>query len=353
MSTSPSIETAKKVSDPKSTIALAETFFSQKRYMEAIELLMEENRRCRNADIERQLIRFRSAAYVKMERPKTNPDWPGQVEDLFPDVEGIPEIEAEQLTAEILRSAIFTHGSLIVRSLVSELRADHLRENMDRVFSELEGRMPLAGRSVWWGLWQKHVKRPVLVTNTDSIYTVDSPAMTFDVIETFEEVGLGKLVHEFFDEKPALLSRKWTLRRISSEMKMPKSGFHQDGVFLGKEIRSLNLWLSLSECGDVAPGLDIVGRRLDDIVETGTDDAGLFWTVGSKEVERVSKGLVVRPVFKPGDAVFFDHMSLHSTAVAPEMNQDRYAIESWFIAPSCYQEAAGKLNAEKRFPLVY
>jgi len=213
--------------------------------------------------------------------------------------------------------------------------------------------MPLAGRSVWSGLWQKFFRKREYLTNRDSAYTVDSPAMTFDVIETFEELGLGKLVHEFFGEKPALLSKKWTLRRISSEMKMPKSGFHQDGVFLGKEIRSLDLWLSLSECGDVAPGLDIVGCRLDDLVETGTDDAGLFWTVGRKEVERVSKGLVVRPVFKPGDAVFLDHMNLHSTAVAPEMNQDRYAIESWFIAPSCYREAAGKFNAQKRFPLVY
>ena len=38
---------------------------------------------------------------------------------------------------------------------------------------------------------------------------------------------------------------------------------------MGTDIRSVNLWMALSHCGDEAPGLDIVPRRLDHIVETG------------------------------------------------------------------------------------
>jgi len=45
---------------------------------------------------------------------------------------------------------------------------------------------------------------------------------------------------------------------------------------------------------------------------------------------------VARPVFGPGDALLFDHLLLHRTAVSPGMTRDRYAIESWFFAPSAF-----------------
>ena len=38
-------------------------------------------------------------------------------------------------------------------------------------------------------------------------------------------------------------------------------------------VRSLDLWLSLSHCGDEAPGIDLVPRRLDELVPTGGDEA--------------------------------------------------------------------------------
>jgi len=44
----------------------------------------------------------------------------------------------------------------------------------------------------------------------------------------------------------------------------------------------------------------------------------------------------VRPEFRPGDALLFDHMLLHRTAVDPDMSERRYAIEAWFTAPSAY-----------------
>jgi hypothetical protein len=41
-------------------------------------------------------------------------------------------------------------------------------------------------------------------------------------------------------------------------------------------------------------------------------------------------------VFRPGDALLFDERNLHATACGPEMTENRYAIEAWFFAPSCY-----------------
>ena len=45
-----------------------------------------------------------------------------------------------------------------------------------------------------------------------------------------------------------------------------------------------------------------------------------------------------RPVFAPGDAIFFDHMNLHRTGSRPEMTEPRFAVESWFFGPSAFPE---------------
>ena len=50
---------------------------------------------------------------------------------------------------------------------------------------------------------------------------------------------------------------KTTLRKADPTV---GGAWHQDGAFMG-DVRALNLWLSLSRCGDEAPGLDIVPRR--------------------------------------------------------------------------------------------
>ena len=89
------------------------------------------------------------------------------------------------------------------------------------------------------------------------IIAVESPPTLFDLIDVLSEAGMGELAQEYFGEAPAILARKMTLRR----MPHTASGvWHQDGAFMGADIRSLNVWLALTHCGDDAPGLDVVGR---------------------------------------------------------------------------------------------
>ena len=61
-------------------------------------------------------------------------------------------------------------------------------------------------------------------------------------------------------ERPALSANKCTLRRVPVDT---NTNWHQDGAFLGADVRTVNLWLALSDCGDDSPGLEIVPRRLD------------------------------------------------------------------------------------------
>ena len=104
---------------------------------------------------------------------------------------------------------------------------------------------------------------------------------------------------------------------------------------MGVDIRSINIWLSLSHCGDDAPGLDVVGRRLSGLVQTG-DGAFAAWATSPDAAEQAAAGAVVRPIFEAGDALIFDHLNLHRTAIDPAMDNDRYAIETWLFAPSTY-----------------
>ena len=43
-----------------------------------------------------------------------------------------------------------------------------------------------------------------------------------------------------------------------------------------------------------------------------------------------------RPIFEPGDAIFFDELFLHQTGSDPAMPRPRYAVENWFFGGSSF-----------------
>ena len=115
------------------------------------------------------------------------------------------------------------------------------------------------------------------------------------------------------------------------------SAWHQDGRFIGDDVRTVNLWVALSDCGEGAdaPGIELVPGNTREIYPTGTEGAVFDWTVGQGIVDRLcTPQQVLRPRFAPGDAIFFDHYNLHRTAFGTDQHSRRYAVESWFFAAS-------------------
>jgi hypothetical protein len=105
------------------------------------------------------------------------------------------------------------------------------------------------------------------------------------------------------------------------------------------DVKALNLWLALSHCGDDAPGLDLVPRRLDGHVDTETDEAMMTNQVSQRTAEEAAAGRpILRPVFEPGDALLFDELFLHKTASERTMRKPRYAIENWFFGGSGFPD---------------
>jgi hypothetical protein len=345
---------------PERALARADELFEQGSAVEAIELLSDVNRLRRDNRIARRLVTMRFDAFQRTDWSDVRPAVPGSVDDLFPEAV-IPEIGRDELDVERVRSALLNHGSIIVRGLVPPERVELLTGDIDRALDGFDAWFAgkgLATAAPWFEPFAQEPKKLERKFRRDvgGVLAVDSPPALFDVIDTFDEVGVRRVVGEFFGEQPALLAKKWTLRRVPHDA--GESGWHQDGSFMGADIRSLNVWLALSHCGDDAPGLDVVGRRLPDIVPTGTEGARLDWNVSPEIVEQVAPGAVVRPIFEAGDVLIFDHFNLHRTAVDPSMTRDRYAVEAWFLAPSTYElmmagDGADDAPPRDQMPMIY
>ena len=323
-------------------LARARALADDGRHLEAIDLLAERNGAARNTMLETALRDLRYDAFSALDRTAGVDTWPPTTDDLFPDSEGIPEIPAARLDAATLRSGIVRHGALIVRGLLDPTTVARMVEGIDQTLAMAQ--LARGGASEdetlpWYSAFDPAGKignegGRNFVLNSGGVYTADSPRMLFEVIEMFRQLGIIDAITGHLGERPALSIKKSTLRTVSPDS---NTNWHQDGAFLGDGVRSTNVWVALTDCGEHAPTLDLVPRRLHSIVETGTHGAIFDWSVGHDLVERVAgDDGIIRLHFRAGDAILFDEMNLHRTAVSDTMTERRYAIESWFFAPSHY-----------------
>jgi hypothetical protein len=338
--------------DASAWLERADELEAEGRLFDAIDALTRANRLRREPDLEHRLVRVRHEAFTQIDRTSGPSSWPviAPGDDLA--ATRPPVASPDELTPQLLSTAIWKHGCLHVRRLVPEDRVGLLVDGIDRAIAGFDAHASGASAddtTPWFQPFTPRAEYSVGVKRTwvrDSggVWTADSPRVLSQLVDTIDSVGLGRAINAYFGERPVLSVNKCTLRRVGLDP--TNANWHQDGAFLGDGIRSVNVWLSLSHCGRDAPGLDIVPRRLDRVVETGTEGAIFPWAVGPGVVDRVSGASpVCRPSFEPGDVLLFDDLFLHRTAVDSAMNRERYAIETWFFAPSVYPDG--------QIPLVY
>lgn len=308
--------------------------------METIDHLQRANRTLRDPRVEARLMRLRRSAFGAMPRAPGEPAWPPPSTAPPASGLGIPVVTRDQLTPELMRGAVFGHGSLLVKGLLDPDRIELFKNIVDSAIAAYDatvGGTASAETSRWYSPFSEMVTGGVgrgFVREGGGVLTADSPRGFFHLVDTLAELGIDRLIAAFLGERPAVSAEKCTLRRVKAE---GGSAWHQDGAFLGADIRALNLWVTLSACGRDAPGLDIIPRRIPGILPTGTPGAQFSWSVSQELVDVEFADLeILRPQFEPGDAVFFDHLCLHRTALEAGMTQTRYALENWFFAPSCY-----------------
>jgi Phytanoyl-CoA dioxygenase (PhyH) len=313
------------------------------RGLEAIRRLSEANRAQRDAQLEARLVTLRHEVFPSL--PRRSPD------ELPPEVVGegsgepLTPTDPRDLDLATLRRGLARQGCVLVRGLIPPERAEALARGVDRALAAFDECEASGAESAppWYvpfapaNAGDLASRRRGWVRASGGLWTADSPRMLFELTELAEDTGIAALIDAYFGERPALSANKCTLRRVPIDT---NTNWHQDGAFLGRQVRSLNLWLALSPCGVDASGLDIVPQRLDEILPTGTEGAYFNWSVSPQVVEDAAGGpdAIVSPEFGPGDALLFDHMFLHRTGITPGMTQERWAIEAWFFAPSSYPD---------------
>ncbi|MCU1352392.1 MAG: hypothetical protein JWM05_1601 [Acidimicrobiales bacterium] len=311
------------------------------RFTDAIDVATEANRRQPDPRLEFRLTRLRHAAFPTLALAGGLDAWPPAVPPSAPGLDEstpIPVVAPEDLSVAALRRGVLGCGSLLAPGLLDQAQVELLIAGIDQAMGSKDPEAERPGPPWHQPLPLPPDQAPLMrrgwIGGGGGALTVDSPRMLFTLLEIFEELGLHDLATGYLGERPALSANKWTLRRVPPDA---VGSWHQDGAFLGDGIRALNIWISLSHCGVDAPGMDLLPRRLDHVVETGTGGSYFDWDVGPETVAKLAVDTpVVRPQFAPGDVLFFDDLFLHRTAVTPEMTKERYAIESWCFAPSAY-----------------
>lgn len=330
------------MADSRTLLAEADALVADGEILDAVDLLHRANVERPRPDVERRLALLRYQAFDHLAGVSDFSEWPVPVADLDrSESPRIPRIAPADLSAASVRRAIVAHGSAHVPGLLSAPQVRAFVDGIDHVLAlRASGEHePLKKQSSWIASLrlpreQAQSLARNWVAGDGGMLACDSPKLLDLLFATYEAVGLREVVTEYLGERPALSANKATLRRARLE---GKSDWHQDGAFLGTGIRALNVWVALTDCGVDAPGMDLVPRRFEEVQETGTGGAIFDWAVGPDVVAQLSADApVVRPHFRAGDAMLFDDLFLHRTALDPSMTRPRHAIESWFFAPSSY-----------------
>jgi hypothetical protein len=296
------------------------------------------NRSGADRSLERRLLVLRHLAASRLiDSTGEEPRFPEPDFDRLPEGDPLPELRPQDLTPGVLRAGILRDGCVLVRGLVPRENALALAAAIDEAYEQrelLDARQPAADG--YYEEFHPHERFGEIpgrdwIKQGGGLLAADSPRLSFRMTELFEQAGVPALASGYLGEPALISAEKTTLRKADPTV---GGAWHQDGYFMG-DVRSLNLWLSLSRCGDVAPGLDIVPRRLDYLVTTQTEEAMLDYTISQTKAEEAARDTpIVRPVFEPGDAMFFDDLFLHKTGSDPSMPDPRFAIENWFFGPS-------------------
>lgn len=358
------------VREAELTVAQADALLRKGEARAAIDVLTTANRRHRHPELERALVRIRYEGCAAMPAPSPRA---GREAIVAEPAEGdLPEVTTADLTVAAIRSGFARAGCLLVRGLVPAERAAVLAAGIDSAYTAFDA--AAGGDESYDREWYWPFPMPDLITPENAgsavtlspgappagriraakhrkmtrdgagIWVVDSPRMLFELFELVDDVGIGALMTAFLGERPFLSANKCNVRKVPAEEMT--GGWHQDGAFLGQDIGAFNCWIALNRCGRDAPSMDIVARRFDRLVESGNEGAYFKWSLSDQDVLTAADGApIVRPQFEPGDALLFDHRLVHRTGTSPEMTRERYAIESWWFAPSEFPPS--------QLPLVY
>ena len=258
---------------------------SDGRYVDAIDLLQRANRLRADPEIEVHLVGLRDRGFGAPARRAPGPRGRRATRTSPPMPTACPRSTASELSEATLGSGIVNHGALLVRGLLDADQVAGAVVDIDQAFAaydewEVDG--PIGRRRSWrpWfvryrpanGYPESKLPRPR--PDSGGVWMADSPRVHVRAGRAVRAQGHSTgSIAAYLGERPALSVKKCTLRRVPIDC---GTDWHQDGAFLGDDIRTVNVWIALTDCGgpdsDV-PGLDLVPQPVRRLLETGTEGA--------------------------------------------------------------------------------
>jgi hypothetical protein len=246
-------------------------------------------------------------------------------------ISALPEIGRAALSAQAVARAIESHGALIVRNFVARDVAMDLDASVRATFAEMD--KPETERDPRWfapkkGGGELQMARMTAQTSECALM-VDCPDTFARVRAAYRDNGATDVLTAYLGGDPLLSRFKATLRRTRPSQDLTDY-WHQDGAFIGADMRVLNIWLALTECGERAASVEVAGKRFDSVIECD------YGVAVSAEKAKSLAAHTFTPIFKPGDALMFDHLCLHRASRNPNYSEERRALEMWFFDPKSY-----------------
>ena len=195
--------------------------------------------------------------------------------------QGLPVVTLEELDVQTIRDAILTHGCLHVKGFLSEDLIAEFKAGIDETFTACEAQEarktaapqnggarratngdgqrtspPGTSRSSRWRPTRSGGGRDWNKNNTGDLGG-PPPRVHVELVEAFERAG-SRADHRLPRRAAGDLDEQE--RRCAASADRGGAEWHQDGAFLGESIRSLNVWLALTQCGEDAPGLEVVSH---------------------------------------------------------------------------------------------
>jgi len=334
----------------------ADQLIAQGRRLEAIDLLTAENRRHRDAAIERKLVALRHEAYAELRDQPGRPTWPPTYDDPFPGRSGLIEVDASELDTALIGGALQHHGCVLVRGLLDRQAVDQLSDDMDQALArrdEWHARLkvneaePPPEPSPWFTFFEPDPEFKVLKLHVSRRITpgrvaaADSPRTLFDVIDALDRSGLLAHATEYLGTRPVLPANKVAMGRVAPGTRL---GWHQETNVFAEPVRAFNAWIAVQPCGSGdAPGLSFYPEKLNAVIPGELRDGRSYVSTPESVANYAWQSAPVCPSFGAGDALLFDEWLMHRTEFNPNAERARYSFEFWMFAADSIAPSRGPL----------
>lgn len=280
--------------------------------------LSQKNRKSPSLLIEQELVELRILQGKSLREKRSGAARHRPVSpDLFTNVTGLPDIRSKNFSSSELAAAVLSHGGLVVRGLYSMEQVERLQSLAEQEEDSNRGGTGPLGCT---------------------------PHSLFELLDIYKECGLLEAVTEYLDGEPLMFGERAKLRcHRAGRDKNAAIPWHQDVNFFGRMSFGINCWAAVTHCGRDNPGLEIIPCRTEQ--RLGWEEAnGIAPLNYGRDIpleqftELTRRYPPVNVVLEPGDAVFFDEMTLHKTALRRWQLREQIVTISWFFSASGFPD---------------